>query len=271
MTRFVRDALAGMLALIIALIGFSSQALSSQTPSFEVASVKQNNDRSVRPALRYTPSGVDFAGVPLTWIIGEAYQLPYYSPTAISATDDAVRGLLIPINRYDISARAEGAVSRNVIRLMLQSLLVERFKLELHHESKEEPVYNLVVAKNGPRLRDSADQSEVGQPVIAKSSASYDFRHVEMARLAGFMSSLLDRPVVDSTALKGFYDFELKREEALPQREEALLPDKSARTRDGISSSIFASIESELGLKLEPARAPVDHVVIDHVEKPSEN
>ena len=90
-----------------------------------------------------------------------------------------------------------------------------------------------------------------------------------MARLAGFMSSLLDRPVVDATALKGFYDFELKREEAPPQ--EVIPQDKSARTRDGISSSIFASIESELGIKLEPARAPVDHVVIDHLEKPSEN
>jgi uncharacterized protein (TIGR03435 family) len=258
-----------MLALIIALIGFSSQALPLQTPSFEVASVKQNNDRSVRPALRYTPSGVDFAGVPLTWIIGEAYQLPYYSPTAIVATDNAVRELLIPTNRYDISARADGAVSRNVIRLMLQSLLAERFKLTLHHEAKDESVYKLVVGKNGPKLRDSADQSEVGQPVIANSSAAYDFRHVEMARLAGFMSSLLDRPVVDSTALKGFYDFELKREEALPQ--EALPQDKSARTRNGISSSIFASIESQLGLKLEPAKAPVDHVVIDHLEKPSEN
>src|SRR5262249_20710854 len=126
MTRFVRDAVAGILALIIALIGFSSQALKLQTPSFEVASVKQNNDRSVRPALRYTPSGVDFAGVPLTWIIGEAYQLPYYSPTAIVATDNAVRELLLPASRYDISARADSAASRTVIRQMLQSLLVER-------------------------------------------------------------------------------------------------------------------------------------------------
>jgi uncharacterized protein (TIGR03435 family) len=269
MHRFVRDALAGTLALIIALIGLSSQALPLQTPSFEVASVKQNN-REVQPALRYTPSGVDFAGVPLTWIIGEAYQLPYYSSTAIVAPDNAVRGLLIPTNRYDISARASGTVSRNVIRLMLQSLLAERFKLTLHHESKEESVYKLVVGKNGPRLRNSADQSEVGQPVIANSAEGYDFRHMEMSRLVGFMSSLLDRPVVDSTALKGFYDFELKRQETPPQAE-ASPQDKSTIMRSGISSLIFASIESQLGLKLEPGRALVDHVVIDHLEKPSEN
>jgi uncharacterized protein (TIGR03435 family) len=270
MTRFVRDALAGILPPFIAVIGFSSQALSLQTPSFEVASVKQNNDRSVRPALRYTPSGVDFAGVPLTWIIGEAYQLPYYSPTAIVATDNTVRELLSPASRYDISARVDSAASRTVIREMLQSLLIERFKLALHHEPKDESVYKLIVARNGPRLRKSADQSEVGQPVIASSSTSYDFRHVEMARLAGFMSSLLDRPVVDSTGLQGFYDFELKRETAPPQ-EEALLQEKPAVTRNAISSSIFAGIESELGLRLEPAKAPVDHVVIDHLEKPSEN
>src|SRR5215469_8301306 len=137
LTRFVRDALAGTLAVIFALGGFSSQALPMQTPSFEVASVKQNNDRSVRPALRYTPSGVDFAGVPLTWIIGEAYQLPYYSPTAIVASDNAVRELLSPTSRYDISARADSAASRTVIRQMLQSLLIERFKLTLHHEPKD--------------------------------------------------------------------------------------------------------------------------------------
>jgi uncharacterized protein (TIGR03435 family) len=163
MTRFVRDALGGMLALIIGLIGFPSQALPLQTQSFEVASVKQNNDSRIPAALRYTPSGVDFAGVPLTWIIGEAYQLPYYSPTAIVATDNAVRELLIPTNRYDISARAESAVPRNAIRLMLQSLLADRFKLTLHHESKDESVYRLVVGKNGPRLQDSGDQSETGQ------------------------------------------------------------------------------------------------------------
>jgi uncharacterized protein (TIGR03435 family) len=92
---------------------------------------------------------------------------------------------------------------------------------------------------------------------------------MEMARLAGFMSSLLDRSAVDSTALKGFYDFELKRLEA-PQQE-ALPQDKTAITRNGISSSIFANIESELGLRLEPARVPVEHVVIDHLERPSEN
>jgi len=65
-----------------------------QHPSFDVASVKRNDNRSVRQALRYTPSGVDFARAPLNWIIGEAYQIPYYSQTAMSATD-SVRELFI--------------------------------------------------------------------------------------------------------------------------------------------------------------------------------
>ena len=129
-----RPAFAGLLTLVTVMGTSASQGLPLQLPSFEVASVKQNNDRSVRPALRYTPSGVDFAGVPLTWIIGEAYQLPYYSPTAISATDNAARQVLSPTSRYDISARADNAASRSVIREMLQSLLIERFKLTLHHE-----------------------------------------------------------------------------------------------------------------------------------------
>src|SRR5215467_13464734 len=67
-----------------------------QHPSFDVASVKRNDNRSVQPALRYTPSGVDFARVPLNWIIGEAYQIPYYSQTAMSATD-SFRELLLQV------------------------------------------------------------------------------------------------------------------------------------------------------------------------------
>lgn len=241
----------------------SDRAVTASRPSFEVASVKQNNDRSIPAALRYTPSGIDFARVPLTWLIGEAYQLPYYSPTAMSATDDAVRGLLRSDTTYDISARAEGAVSRNMIRLMLQSLLVERFKLELHNESKEESVYKLVVGKNGPRLQESADQSETVQPVIGGSVGGFAFQHVEMARLTGFLSSVMDRRVVDSTGLQGFYDFELKLQDGPqgPQDKNTLI----------VSSAILAGIESQLGLKLESGRAPIDHVVIDHLEKPSEN
>lgn len=82
----------------------SERASTASKPSFEVASVKQNNDRSIPAALRYTPSGIDFARVPLTWIIGEAYQLPYYSSTAISSPDNAVRELLSSSDGYDISA-----------------------------------------------------------------------------------------------------------------------------------------------------------------------
>lgn len=242
----------------------SAQPQAAKTPlSFDVASVKQNNDGSLPAALRYTPSGIDFARVPITWVIGEAYQLPYYNRSAISATDDAVRGLLTASNGYDISARAEGAVSRNVIRLMLQSLLVERFKLRLHHESREESVYKLVLGKNGPRLHDSEDQSETVQPVISGIVGGFSFQHVEMARFTGFLSSIMDKRVVDSTGLKGFYDVELKLQEG-PQGPE----DKNTLA---VTSAILAGIESQLGLKLESARAPVDHVVIDHLEKPNEN
>lgn len=262
---------AGTLGAGIAVIAFSIQALPMQMPSFEVASVKQNNDGSIRPALRYTPSGVDFAGVPITWIIGEAYDLPYYSPNAILPANNAVSELLSPTNRFDVSARAESAVSRSVVRLMLRSLLIERFKLTLHQETKEESVYRLVVASSGPKLRAAPDQSEAGQPVISNSSAVYDFRHVDMGRLAGFLSTLLGQRVLNATGLDGFYDFALNREEAPALEREGDPRDKSAIARGAVSSAIPAGMERQLGLKLESARASVDHVVIDHLEKPSEN
>lgn len=121
-------------------------------PEFEIASVKQNKNGG-SPRLRYTPNGVDFAGVPLIWIIGEAYEVPY---SRISSSDRHLNDQFFSpagaAHFYDIAARADRAVSKQSIRLMLRALLESRFKLASHRESKIMPVYYLAVSKAGPRL-----------------------------------------------------------------------------------------------------------------------
>ena len=143
---------------------------------------------------------------------------------------------------------------------MLQSLLADRFHLALHRETREIPVYALVPGKNGPKFHES--------PPDAKGILRMNGRGKlvamggTMTQLAGWFSNAngVDRPVLDETGLGGHYDFTL--EWANP------------RTTDASDSTvpwIFTAMREQLGLKLEPRRAPVEVLVIDHVDLPGEN
>jgi len=147
---------------------------------------------------------------------------------------------------------------------MLQSLLADRFKLTLHHETMMRPVYKLVAAKGGPSLQAS---EEGGDLVMAASSDGFIFRNAEVYRLAGYLSSHLDRMVVDQTGLKGLYDFVVKMPEDLRQNPSV----KSDRSPESLSGTLFADALKPLGLQLTAGTASVEYLVIDHVERPSEN
>src|ERR1700677_4431603 len=110
---------------------------------------------------------------------------------------------------YDVYAKAERPSSREQIYLMLQTLLADRFKLSLHRETRELPVYALVVGRGGPKLQlhESADSV---QPLIkAGAKGGLVFQNVPLSRLAWFLSTQLDRTVLDQTGIKGSYDFNL--------------------------------------------------------------
>jgi uncharacterized protein (TIGR03435 family) len=212
-------------------------------------------------ALRYLPTGVDFSSGPLPWVIGEAYEVPY---GRISSREPQVRELLFEgTHFYDIIARTDQPAPKAQLRLMLRTLLADRFKMNLRQESKVESVYKLVVAKDGTRLKASAVDGDL--PVIAGGQAGFDFRNMEMARFAGFLSTYIGRPVVDFTGLTGRYDFALKLEGA-----DNSTPDKAALA-EWMSLSIFGDIQRQLGLRLDADKAPVEYLVVDHIEKPSDN
>ena len=163
--------------------------------------------------------------------------------------------------RLTIRAKASGATSETELKRMAQGLLSERFRLRLHREMRELPVYALVPAKGGIKLQVTEQD---GRPRgIGGINGS-----VPMGRLSGNNVSMphfvqilseqqLDRPVVDKTGFTEAFDFKL--EYATIDRADAVGP------------SIFTALQEQLGLRLEPVRAAVEILVIDHIEKPSEN
>jgi len=148
---------------------------------------------------------------------------------------------------------------------MLQSLLADRFKLTMHRETKTLPVYFLTVAKGGAKLEESKDGGEL---IMSGRPDGYVFRSAEVSRLTGYLSSYVDRVVVDQTGLTGLYNFTVKLPEDLRQNP----PVKS----DGIgpsatSAGVFSDALKPLGLQLTAGTAPVEYLVVDYVAQPSEN
>jgi uncharacterized protein (TIGR03435 family) len=164
--------------------------------------------------------------------------------------------------RFDIIGKAAGDEPRSMdeFRQMLQALLTDRFHLVVHHESREMPVYALVTDKKGPKVHESGPDAKGflamnGGGKITSSGGT-------MTMLSNWFSNAngVDRPVVDRTSLTGKYDFTLEWSNPL-----------AGGNADSTAASIFTAVQEQLGLKLEPRRAPIDVLVIDHAELPSEN
>ncbi len=149
---------------------------------------------------------------------------------------------------------------------MLQTLLADRFKLRLHREEKDLPVYALVIGNKGPKLRKAASDGEAEASVVP-DAGSLVFKNHSMSEFADFLSRVMDRPVLDMTGLKDLFDFNLR----LFESDTSPADMKRAIGGGQMAASMFTLIQ-DLGLKLEPRKAPVEILVIDHAEKvPTEN
>jgi uncharacterized protein (TIGR03435 family) len=236
-----------------------------------VASIKPNKSDDVRFILRNLPGGgLTATGVTLKMLISVAYGVPAYQ---ISGGPSWVG-----TERWDIEAKTEGAqgrLPRDLPRAMLRGLMEDRFQIKARREAKEMPVYSLVVAKNGSKLKPHSGDSTERKPLGQFGRGSAIFTDNSMALFAARLSMQLGRPVIDRTDLKGSYDFKLEWAPALGEGgPEALgLPPRAEPSppADSTGPSIFTALEDQLGLKLESTKGPVTIVVIDHVERPSEN
>jgi bla regulator protein BlaR1 len=240
-----------------------AQATVTSPPAFDVASVRRvQRDKLNGPGrLRYNPQRVDFSNVPLEWVIGEAYGIAY---NRISSSDQRIDEMFFSPSGTDyffnIAAKAAQTVSKEQIRLMLQTLLAHRFSLVAHREPKVLPVYKLVAGKSGPKFQEAEAK---GEPICSFGLDGFVCRNVEMARFARMLSQYMDRPVLDSTGLTASFDFTLSLQGGQAGGKATLV--------DWFSSSIFSDIERQLGLRLEADKGQVDYLVVDHVEQPSEN
>jgi uncharacterized protein (TIGR03435 family) len=154
---------------------------------------------------------------------------------------------------------------------MLRKLVSDRFKLTFHREQKEFSIYALTVAKGGPKLKEGSEPPDGPMPLIFHLSAkeiTLPARNAIMGELASVMQrSALDRPVLDYTGLPGHYDFDLKWTPDETQFGGAGL----RGTPESTEPDLFAAIQQQLGLRLEATKGPIEALVIDQVERPTEN
>jgi uncharacterized protein (TIGR03435 family) len=162
---------------------------------------------------------------------------------------------------YDVDGvpDVEGEPSTKQLQTLYQSLLADRFQLAVHHEKKELSVYAITVAKGGPKLTKSAS-AETDPAPFEMAQGVLRVTNETMTDIADVIKYVVERPVVDQTGLAGRFDFRLR-----------WTPDDSTASRPNAPPGLFTAIQEQLGLKLEPVKAPVDVIVIDHIERPSAN
>ena len=295
-------------AALVLLLAAQSSGFAQTTPArpqFEVASLKLNtacNNRSggEQPP---TPGRLHLACITLKDLIQLAYGFLGDGKTFNRQRLD-VLGLpkWADEDRYDLAAKAEGAARvEQMGGPMLQALLEDRFRLKLHRESREVSVYALTVGKNGPKLQPMKEGSCVevdlnhlppppapGQPMprfcgnaswrSMGKTVTLDGHGMTMAEFAQSFAIRVDHPVIDKTAIAGKFDFHLEfgRDEMPGMRPQGTAADPAnpanpAQASDPAGPSLFAAIQEQLGLKLVSEKGQTDFLVVDHVEKPTDN
>jgi uncharacterized protein (TIGR03435 family) len=257
--------------LTIAVAGVLAQAPAS--PTFEVASVKANTSGElgimidVQPGARFTAKNS-----PLLLLIHTAYRVQ---------NDQIVGGpSWLTSDRFDIDAKGDDQSPSNQLPAMLQALLADRFKLQVHHDTKELPVFAAVLARDdgrlGPQLRPTECpdlEIDLKQPRpcsnLSTGFTQLAVRGMSLAQFLGYLAPYVNRVVIDRTGLTGRYDVHLEWTPVQPPSPSSGAPDTAPI--DPNRPTMFTAIQEQLGLKLEPTRAPVDVLVIDRVEHPTEN
>jgi bla regulator protein BlaR1 len=235
-------------------------------PAFEVASIKPqpfNGQGSVGIGVR--GNTLDAEHVSLDSLVLFAYNL---RGVQLSGGPSWARSGLGDPELYQVIAKASGdsPPSMDVFRQMLQTLLTDRFKLQVRHVQKDLPIYNLVVNKADPKLKASPEDAKLYFVVssVGRISVRITATHVTVQELIDHqLVGYTDRPIFDKTGLDAPWDFTL--EFAVENARSG----QEAGPNDG--PALVTAVQQQLGLKLEPGTAPFDTIVIDHAERPSEN
>jgi uncharacterized protein (TIGR03435 family) len=252
-------------------------------PEFEVASIKLNKSGDLR-AMILPPRGGRFTAtnIPFQFLITLAYQIKDFQLTGAPAW--------LKSERYDIEAKAAGNPGLDEVEKMVQTLLEDRLQFKFHRETKELPIYALVVAKAGklhpaegecaPRPDGPLPPPEPGKlPTLCGGFFAFpghiSGQKVSIIQLLDPLSRLTGRNVIDKTNLAGKYDIDLQY---TPEQGQFQAPPGGAPPgmpslppMDPNGPTLFTALQEQLGLKLESQKGPVEMIVIDSIERPSEN
>jgi uncharacterized protein (TIGR03435 family) len=237
------------------------------SPSLEVATIKPAKPDDQRKAILVQGRRLKIINQPLSQLISFAYGVQAKQVIGLPAWADS--------DKYDIDAVPDGDGMPNDKQWkgMIQKLMAERFKLTFHRDKKELSVYVLSVARNGPKLTKS-DADPNGLPALFFRGRPGDLgvRNATMADFTGLMQGVvLDRPVVDQTGITGRWNFTLNwtPDESQFGGMGAKIPPPPDNANP--PPNLYTAIQEQIGLKLEAAKAPADVMIIDHVEKPSDD
>jgi uncharacterized protein (TIGR03435 family) len=240
------------------LLASAAFAQTPAPPAFDTASIKPTPKDFRSPGMfQFLPGGRFHAtDVWLKYVIQRAYNLEDYQivggPSWLSAD-----------TRYDIEAKAaDGGATKDQVRLMLQTLLADRCQLKTHQETREFSVFNLVVAKGGPKLT-ALKEGERGKPCSRENDEMPCGMHT-VAQIADWLRFIMLRPVLDKTGLSGTYDLHMMFDPFEAQGK-TTPPEYAGRP------TLTTALNEQLGLKLEPAKAQIPVLVIESMQKPSEN
>jgi bla regulator protein BlaR1 len=262
----------------------SAQSQPEKRLAFEVASVKPTKGGN-RFGWDFNPSGRFTAeGLPLQVLVAVAYNVPFQGPR-ITGIDQAMNA-----EQYDIEATAESGaipagaprlVRETKMRLMLQTLLAERFKLKIRVETKELPVYAVLVGKGGPKLKkasieekDCPDGPTADGPGCHKlgggQGRGIHGKAVSIADVVLFVGNWTDRPIVDRTGLDALWEIDTDGWIPMRPRPQGGNEEEARAMNDPTRPTLYMIFE-RLGLKMESSKAPIEMYIVEHAEKPTEN
>ena len=255
---------------LVASLGYCSNAVAQQPrsalPAYDIVVVKPNHSLARQMSMDMDEASLRAENVPLNVLLVNAYGIRQGLMFGLPGWANSAR--------FDVTAKVTDQdlkdlrkLSREQRQAMLAALLVDRFHLKTHTEIKTLPVYELVVAKSGPKLTttiipppDTKNPDPLGYVNLDVHGTDVSAAGVTIADLAMNLSYPLDRTVINKTGLTGRYDFQLRW------------------TADGVGTGatdappdLFTAIQEQLGLKLQAAKGPVTTLVIDHVEQPTDN
>jgi uncharacterized protein (TIGR03435 family) len=235
--------------LLVAMAGVAVFGQNAQL-AFEVASIKPSPPGSNGTSI----------GSPAGRFVARNASLKLLIVNAFNVRDLQIEGGpgWMDSDRFDIDAKMTDNATAKQSYEMLQTLLADRFQLKIHRETREMSIYSLVVGKGGPKL--SPAREDERSMAVGRGRGKLQFHRVSLSTLAQNLGGNLDRIVLDKTGLSGDFDFTVEWN-----------PDLTQPDADPSRPSIFTAVQEQLGLKLESTKGPVEVLVIESVQKPTEN